>query len=328
MKVLVTGGAGYIGSHVVEMLVEQGYEVVVFDSLANGHREAVHSAAHFIQGDLTDKASIAAAFDAHHFDGVLHFASYIQVGESMEDPFKYFNNNVIGSTNLVEQAVKHQVQRFVFSSTANLYDTPKRVPISEDEALIPGSVYGETKFQTERVLMWAERVAGLRYCALRYFNASGAHPNGHIGEDHNPETHLIPRVLFVPLGKLEHITIYGDDYETPDGTAIRDYIHVMDLARAHLLALDALSAGSSRVYNLGSGKGFSVQEIIDVARAVTRHDIPTVIIPRRAGDLPVLIADNSRIRRDLGWEPEYDLRRIIETAWHWHQTHPEGYATG
>lgn len=326
MKVLVTGGAGYIGSHVVELLLAQGHEVVVLDNLSAGYRAAIHPDATFIQGDLLKPEDVAACFETHRFDGVMHFASHIQVGESMENPFKYLRENINGMMNLLDQTTQHGVKRFILSSTANLYDQPGRIPIDEDEPLIPGSVYGETKYVGERLLMWMDRIYGLKYCALRYFNASGAHPLGHIGEAHNPETHLIPLVLQVALGQREHVKIYGTDYDTPDGTCIRDYVHVIDLAEAHILALQALGDGESRVYNLGSGQGYSVREVIETCRLVTGHPIPTVDAPRRAGDLPRLVADSTRIKKELGWHPEFDdLRKIVETAWAWHQSHPHGY---
>lgn len=327
MKVLVTGGAGYIGSHVVEMLIENGYEVVVYDNLSAGHREAVHKDATLFVGDLMDTAQLASFFDQHApFDGVFHFASHIQVGESMQKPFKYLRDNIVGVMNLLEQVTQHGIKRFILSSTANLYDEPETIPINEEEPLIPGSVYGETKFVAERFLMWMDRVYGLKYCCLRYFNASGAHPNGHIGEAHDPETHLIPLVLQVAMGTREKISIFGTDYDTPDGTAIRDYIHVIDLAEAHLLAFDALKEGDSRVYNIGTGTGFSVQEVIQACRDVTGHSIPAEESPRRAGDLPSLVADSSKIKRELGWSPEFDnLHKIVESAWRWHNTHPKGY---
>ncbi len=326
MKVLVTGGAGYIGSHVVEQLLGRGYEVVVFDNLCAGHREAVHPQAQFSAGDLLNREHLAALFSAHRFEGVLHFASHIQVGESMKTPFKYLHDNILAVIYLLEAAAQHGVGRFILSSTANLYDAPTRIPIDEDEPLIPGSVYGETKFVAERLLLWMERIYGMKYCALRYFNAAGAHPDGHIGEDHRPETHLIPLVLQVALGQREHITVFGSDYATPDGTAVRDYIHVMDLADAHVLALEALADGRSRVYNLGNGAGHSVLQVIETARAITGHAIPVATGPRRAGDLPQLVADSRRIQQELGWQPRYaDLQTIIETAWRWHSTHPHGY---
>ncbi len=334
MKVLVTGGAGYIGSHVVELLIDQGHTVVVYDNLGAGFRQAVHKDAIFFEGDLMDEAQLAGFFSSHArddappFDGVFHFASHIQVGESMQNPFKYLRENVIAMMNLLEQVTKTDVKRFILSSTANLYDDPETVPINEDEPIIPGSVYGETKNFGERMLHWMDRVYGLKYCCLRYFNASGAHPLGHIGEAHNPETHLIPIVLQVALGQRDAVTIYGDDYDTPDGTCIRDYVHVIDLAEAHILALKALEDGDSRVYNLGSGNGYSVREVIETARKITGHPIPAIDGERRSGDLPRLVADSTRIKQELGWAPEFDdLGKIIETAWLWHQKHPHGYVS-
>lgn len=326
MKVLVTGGAGYIGSHVVHMLIERGYEVVVYDNLVNGNRQAVHQDATLIVGDLFDIPALKQTFDNHAFDGIMHFASEINVGESMEDPFKYFRNNVYTIINVLEQASAHHVNRFILSSTANLFDQPNRIPIDETEPLIPGSVYGETKFMSERLLAWMDRIYGMKYCCLRYFNACGAHPNGHIGEAHEPESHLIPLVLQVALGQRDEIKIFGTDYDTSDGTCIRDYVHVLDLASAHILALEALKDGDSRVYNLGSGTGYSVRDVIETVRKVTGHPIPVVEVGRRAGDLPSLVADSDKIGRELGWEPQYNsLQRIIETAWNWHKSHPNGY---
>lgn len=326
MAILVTGGAGYIGSHVVQMLIEDGYEVVVFDNLYAGFRQAVHGQATFIQGDLLDIDAINAVFDAHDFDGILHFASHIQVGESMKKPFKYLRDNINGQMNLLEVAAAHDVKRFILSSTAALFGDPERMPIDETEKLNPGSIYGETKYVGERLLRWMDELYGMKYCALRYFNACGAHPDGHIGEAHNPETHLIPLVLQVALGQREHISVFGQDYDTPDGTCVRDYVHVMDLARAHILALEALKDGQSRVYNLGSGQGFSVLEVIEACRAVTGHAIPAVMAERRAGDLDRLVADSAKIKSELGWQPAYDdLHKIVETAWTWHQAHPNGY---
>lgn len=326
MKVLVTGGAGYIGSHVVQSLIERGHEVVVYDNLVGGHREAVHPQAHLIEADLLDEAALKAVFSAHSFDGIMHFASHIQVGESMKNPFKYFRDNVFAVTYLLEHAIEAGVRRFILSSTANLYDNPAHVPITEDEQVIPGSVYGETKQSAERLLHWMDKIYGLKYCCLRYFNASGAHPDGHIGEAHDPETHLIPLVLQVALGQREHVYIYGTDYDTPDGTCVRDYVHVMDLADAHIRALEALQDGQSCVYNLGSGVGYSVREVVQTVEAVTGKPIPVIEAPRRDGDLPVLVADSTRIQQALGWQPEYDnLQKIVETAWKWHQSHPHGY---
>jgi UDP-glucose 4-epimerase len=326
MRVLVTGGAGYIGSHVVDSLIGRGYEVVVFDNLIAGHRGALHPQATFVQGDLLNIGQIRDAMDRYPVEGIFHFASHIQVGESMKNPFKYLRDNIDGMTNLLEVAMQHRIKRFILSSTANLYDAPQRIPISEEEPLIPGSVYGETKLYSEHALGWMDRIYGMKSCCLRYFNACGAHPNGHIGEDHRPETHLIPLVLQVALGRREKVQIYGTDYETPDGTCIRDYIHVLDLASAHILALEALGDGQSRVYNLGSGTGYSVLEVVETVRRVTGHAIPVEIAARRAGDLAVLVADSAKIKREMGWLPEYDnLQRIIETAWNWHRNHPNGY---
>ena len=326
MKVLVTGGAGYIGSHVVQLLIERDYEVVVFDNLIKGNRGAVHPDASLIVGDLRDRSALAALFAAHQFDGILHFASRIQVGESMRQPFDYLRDNVYTIINLLERASRHDVKRFILSSTANLYARPQRLPISENEALVPGSVYGESKYIAERLLDWMDRLYGINYCCLRYFNACGAHPDGHIGEAHEPETHLIPLVLQVALGQREAIEIYGTDYDTPDGACIRDYVHVLDLARAHILALEALADGESRVYNLGSGSGYSVREVIAAARSVTGQAIPAIEAPRRPGDLPVLVADSEKIGRELGWEAEFkSLDAIIQSAWNWHRRHPNGY---
>jgi UDP-glucose 4-epimerase len=327
--ILVTGGAGYIGSHVVYRLIEQGYPVVVFDNLSAGHRAAIHNDAMFVQGDLLDRSQVKALFEQYTFGGIMHFASRIQVGESMQNPFLYLRDNVQTAENVIEAATQHNVKRFILSSTANLFDQPNTVPIDENEPIIPGSVYGETKAFAERILYWMDRIYGLKYCALRYFNASGAHPSGVIGEDHHPETHLIPLVLQVALGQRERVTVFGSDYPTHDGTPIRDYIHVIDLADAHIRALEALRDGGSRAYNVGIGRGYTVHEVLETARAVTGHAIPTVIGERRAGDAAELVADNTRIMEELGWYPQYnDLRSIIETAWHWHQTHPHGYGDG
>ncbi len=326
MTILVTGGAGYIGSHVVQMLIERGYDVTVFDNLQAGHHQAVHTQATFVQGDLMNPDDLRKLFASQTFNGIMHFASHIQVGESMRAPFKYLRDNITGMVNLLEAAAKHDVKRFILSSTAALFGSPKQMPITEAEVLDPGSIYGETKYVAERLLRWMDDIYGIKYCALRYFNACGAHPDGHIGEAHDPETHLIPLVLQVALGQREHITVYGDDYDTPDGTCIRDYVHVLDLAQAHILALEALKDGESRVYNLGSGQGFSVLGVIETCRKVTGHAIPAQMGERRAGDLPRLVADSIKIKRELGWEPEYDdLEKIVATAWKWHQNHPTGY---
>jgi len=324
MKVLVTGGAGYIGSVTVERLVKAGEEVVVFDNLFQGHADAVHPDALFIQGDLADKEAIEAAVAEHRPDGIMHFASYTLVGESMERPFLYLRDNITNGLNLLESAVKHGVKRFILSSTANLFDDPEKMPIAETERIAPGSPYGESKNIMERYLYWMDRLYGMRYACLRYFNACGATEER--GEDHDPETHLIPLVLQVALGQREKITIFGDDYDTPDGSCVRDYIHVIDLAEAHILAMRALGDGPSRKYNLGNGRGYSVKEVIQTARDVTGHPIPAEIGPRRPGDPDILIASSDAIRRELGWRPQYaDLRAIMETAWRWHVAHPYGY---
>lgn len=323
MKVLVTGGAGYIGSVVTKQLITAGESVVVFDNLSQGHREAVHPEAEFVLGDLADRDDVDAVFATHRPDAVMHFASNTLVGESMEQPFLYLGDNVTNGLNLLRSAVDHGVQRFILSSTANLFDEPEAIPIDENECIVPGSPYGESKFILERYLHWLDRIYGFRYAALRYFNAAGA--STRYGEDHDPETHLIPLVLQVALGQREKITIFGDDYPTRDGSCVRDYVHVIDLAQAHILALHALDRGSRR-YNLGNGQGFSVKEVIEVAREVTDHPIPAEVTERRPGDPAILIAGSETIREELGWTPQYPaLRDIIETAWQWHQAHPHGY---
>jgi len=327
MKILVTGGAGYIGSIVVEELISQGDEVVVFDSLLTGHRGAVHPSAEFVQGDLSDRLAIKAVLDNHSFDGIMHFASYTLVGESMEHPFLYLGDNVRNALNLLEEAIDHGVKRFILSSSANLFDEPERIPIDEQERIVPGSPYGESKNIIERFLYWLDRTRGLRYAALRYFNAAGASPTGERGEDHDPETHLIPIVLQVALGQRDNVVIFGDDYPTRDGTCVRDYIHIVDLAQAHILALRALDQGS-RIYNLGNGQGYTVKEVVDTCRQVTGHPIPAKVGSRRPGDPASLVASSEKIRHDLGWEPKYpDLHTIVEHAWRWHRTHPNGYRT-
>jgi UDP-glucose 4-epimerase len=324
MKVLVTGGAGYIGSIVTERLVRQGADVVVYDNLSQGHAAAVDPGARLIEADLADVAQLEQVFARHGIDAVMHFAGHTLVGESWAKPFLYLGANVKHGVNLLEAAVAHGVDRFVLSSTANLFDRPERMPIEPGARIEPGSPYGESKYILERVLAWLARTSGLRYAALRYFNAAGA--SAERGEDHAPETHLIPLVLQVALGQRPEIQVFGADYPTPDGTCVRDYIHVLDLADAHLLALEALKHGS-RTYNLGNGQGFSVQQVIDVAREITGHAIPARVMDRRPGDPAVLIADASAARSELGWEPRHaDLRAIVESAWRWHQAHPRGYA--
>lgn len=324
MKLLVTGGAGYIGSATVEMLIDEGDEVIVFDNLYQGHRDAVHPQAIFVEGDLADKALVSATLAEHQPDGIMHFASRTLVGESMERPFLYLRDNIVNGLNLIESAVENGVKRFILSSTANLFDDPEQMPIAETERIVPGSPYGESKYMLERYLHWMDRLYDMRYACLRYFNACGATPTR--GEDHDPETHLIAIVLEVALGKRDKVMIFGDDYNTPDGTCVRDYIHIQDLAKAHILAMRDLDKGS-RKYNLGNGHGYSVREVIETARAVTGHPIPAEVGLRRPGDPDILIASSETINHDLGWTPRYPkLHDIIESAWKWHQAHPDGYA--
>ncbi|MFN2289820.1 MAG: UDP-glucose 4-epimerase GalE [Anaerolineae bacterium] len=323
MHILVTGGAGYIGSVVVEELVRRGDQVTVYDNLSQGHRAAVHPEAAFVQGDLADQDVLNSLLADQEFDAVMHFASNTLVGESMQKPFKYLGDNVTNGLNLLRAMVDHGVKRFILSSTANLFDRPARIPIDETEAIVPGSPYGESKFILERTLYWLDRVQVLRYAALRYFNAAGA--SRERGEDHDPETHLIPLILQVALGQRDHIVVFGSDYPTRDGTCVRDYIHIVDLAQAHILALDALDEGS-RTYNLGNGQGYTVREVIETAREVTGQDIPAMDGPARPGDPSTLVAGSARIRAELGWQPRYPaLRDIVGSAWEWHRAHPHGY---
>lgn len=324
MRVLVTGGAGYIGSVAVERLIAHGDEVIVYDNLYQGHQDAVHPEAVFVRGDLADRAAIDEVMRTHRPEAIMHFASYTLVGESWERPFKYLRDNVVNGLNLLESAVNHDVRRFILSSTANLFDDPEVIPIRATERIVPGSPYGESKNILERYLYWLDRAYGLRYACLRYFNACGA--TAERGEDHAPETHLIPLVLQVALGQRDHITIFGDDYDTPDGTCIRDYVHVIDLAEAHILAMNAIDNGS-RAFNLGNGRGYSVREVIEAARDITGHPIPAHVGPRRPGDPNILIADNQAIMSELGWQPQYnDLAAMIGSAWRWHQANPNGYS--
>ena len=323
MKILVTGGAGYIGSATVELLATTDHEIVVFDNLSKGHRAAVHPKATFVEADLADRAAIDAVFESHSIDAVMHFAAHSLVGESMQKPMLYLGDNVHCGVNLLESMLAHNVTRFVLSSTANLFDDPEHMPITEAERIVPGSPYGESKYILERILAWLGKTTDLRYAALRYFNAAGATETR--GEHHEPELHLIPRVLQVAQGIHEKISIFGDDYDTPDGSCVRDYIHISDLASAHLLALEALDGGS-RTYNLGNGQGFSVKQIVDASRRITGHPIPASIEPRRPGDPATLVASSDKIRSELGWQPKYpDVEQIIETAWRWHQANPQGY---
>lgn len=327
MTIMVLGGAGYIGSHTVYALIEQGMDVVVVDNLETGHIEAVHKDARFYQGDIRNREFIDSVFDREHIDAVIHFAANSLVGESMTDPLKYYDNNVNGTKVLLQSMVAHNIKKIVFSSTAATYGEPDRVPILETDRTEPTNTYGETKLSMEKMFKWTDVAHGVKYVSLRYFNACGAHESGQIGEAHSPETHLIPLVLQVPLGQREAINIYGDDYPTEDGTCIRDYIHVTDLAQAHILAVEYLMKGNdSNVFNLGNGVGFSVQEVVEVARKVTGHAIPAVITERRAGDPARLIASSEKAREVLNWNPQHaELEEIISSAWKWHSTHPKGY---
>ena len=327
MAILVLGGAGYIGSHTVYELIDAGRDVVVADNLLTGFRAAVHPKARFYQLDIRDRSALDELFTKEKIEGVIHFAASSPVGESMSDPLKYYDNNLHGTMVLLQAMVAHGVDKIVFSSTAATYGEPERVPILETDRTDPTNCYGETKLAMEHMMRWVSRAHGLKYVALRYFNACGAHPSGAIGEAHNPETHLIPLILQVPNGQREKISIFGDDYPTKDGTCIRDYIHVSDLAQAHILALDhLLQGGESDVFNLGNGVGFTVKEVIDVARAVTGHPIPAETCPRRAGDPAQLIASSKKAVEQLGWKPKYnDLNTIIASAWKWHSAHPRGY---
>lgn len=327
MAILVLGGAGYIGSHTVYELIDAGRDVVVADNLLTGFRAAVHPKARFYELDIRDRAALDQLFEKEQIEGVIHFAASSQVGESMSDPLKYYDNNLHGTMVLLQSMVAHGVDKIVFSSTAATYGEPERVPILETDRTDPTNCYGETKLSMEHMMRWVSQAHGLRYVALRYFNACGAHASGAIGEAHNPETHLIPLILQVPGGKREKISIFGDDYPTKDGTCVRDYIHVTDLAQAHILALDyLLKGGENNVFNLGNGVGFTVKEVIDVARAVTGHPIPAETCPRRAGDPAQLIASSEKAVKVLGWKPQYnDLNTIIASAWKWHSTHPKGY---
>ncbi|MDQ1300287.1 MAG: UDP-glucose 4-epimerase [Chloroflexota bacterium] len=323
MHVLVTGGAGYIGGVVAEHLLQAGHRVTIFDSLIKGYRAAVPAGTVFVQGDLHDRPVLDSLLETGKFDGIVHLAASIEAGESMREPGRYFYNNVAGSLSLIDAATAHGVPRFVFSSTAAVY-AGKDTPLTEDDRLAPANVYGNTKLMVEQILAWYARIKGLRYAALRYFNACGATLNR--GEAHRPETHLIPLVLQVALGQRSHAEIYGADYLTPDGTCIRDYIHVADLGQAHLLALEALARQPAIVCNLGNGAGYSVRQVIDVAREITGRPLPTVEKPRRPGDAPILVADAGKARALLGWQPRIPaLTEIVASAWEWHRTHPHGY---
>ena len=327
MAILVLGGAGYIGSHAVDQLVNKGYEVVVVDSLFTGHKAAVHEKAKFYEGDIRDKEFLNNVFEQEAIDGVMHFAAFSLVGESVEKPLMYFNNNVYGMQVLLEVMKDHDVKHIVFSSTAATYGEPEVVPISEDMPTNPQNPYGESKLMMEKMMKWCDNAYGMKYVALRYFNVAGAKADASIGEDHDPETHLVPIILQVALGQRDSLKIFGDDYATPDGTCIRDYVQVEDLIAAHILALEYLKAGNpSDAFNLGSNDGYSVKEMLEAARAVTGKEIPAEVVPRRAGDPAQLVAASEKARSILGWEPAYtDIKDIIRTAWNWHVSHPHGY---
>ncbi|MGA2503738.1 MAG: UDP-glucose 4-epimerase GalE [Anaerolineales bacterium] len=323
MNIFVTGGAGYIGSAAAQALLEAGHSVTVYDSLVTGYRAAIPQAARFFHDDLGDPAALAAALTSDKYEAVMHFAGFIEAGESMKDPGKFLKNNLANSLLLIETAVLAGVKRFVFSSTAAVYAS-NDLPLTEESGIDPANAYGFTKLAIEQALEWYRKIKGLHFAALRYFNACGAVPGR--GEAHQPESHLIPLVLKVALGQQESASIFGTDYPTPDGTCIRDYIHLADLISAHLLALEALGDNDRLVYNLGNGSGYSVREVIETARGVTGHPIPVVESPRRPGDAPRLVASSEKIRRELGWSPRHpELTDIISSAWQWHSTHPHGY---
>lgn len=326
-KILVLGGAGYIGCHTVSELIDEGYGVVVADNLSTGHWEAVHPDAKFYEGDIRDAKFLKKVMKKEKVDAVVHFAAFSIVGESMKDPLKYYDNNLGGTLNLLECMAECKIKYVVFSSSAAVYGEPEKIPICEDDTTDPTNTYGATKLAMEQMFKWTGKALGIRYVSLRYFNACGAHPDGRIGEDHDPETHLIPIVLRTALGERDRLTIFGDDYYTPDGTCIRDYIHVCDLARAHTAAVRYLmDGGASDIFNLGNGIGFSVKEIVSAAEDVVGKKIPSVTEGRRAGDPARLVASSEKAKRVLGWEPKYrDIREIIRTAWNWHSENPNGY---
>jgi len=326
MRVLVTGGAGYIGSVVADHLLRAGHTVTVLDNLIMGWREAVPAAAEFVHADTGDEAAIDSLFNSHQFDAVMHFAALIEAGESVKVPEQYFDNNSLRTLTLLRAMLRHQVRRFVFSSTAAVYGEPQIVPIPEDHPLAPTNAYGESKLIVEQMLAWFHRAHGFRYASLRYFNAAGATPAR--GEAHRSESHLIPLILQVPLGQREFISIFGSDYPTKDGTCVRDFIHIDDLASAHLLALQGLETNATLICNLGSGSGFTVREVIDIARQVTGHPIPVRKVSRRAGDPAVLIASSEKAQRLLGWRPQNsNVESIVRSAWEWHRSHPHGYCS-
>ena len=327
MRILVLGGAGYIGSHTASELVKAGHEVVIADNLVTGYRKAIPEGAKFYEGDLRDSDFLDNLFHQEKIDAVIHFAAYSLVGESVTNPLKYYDNNLCGTKVLLEAMVKNNVDKIVFSSTAATYGEPENIPILETDRTCPTNPYGETKLAMEKMFKWTAEAHGLRYVSLRYFNACGADESGEIGEAHTPESHLIPLILQVPNGKRETISIYGTDYDTPDGTCIRDYSHVTDLAQAHILAVKYLAnGGKSDIFNLGNGVGYSVREVIETARKVTGHPIPATETPRRAGDPARLVASSEKAKKILGWKPVHDsLEEIISSAWNWHKNHPNGY---
>lgn len=327
MKVLVCGGAGYIGSHAVAELIREKHDVLVFDNLETGHRKSVLREATFIEGDLRNIEDLRAIFTKYEVNAVMHFAANSLVGESVNNPLKYYENNVFGTLNILKVMAEHGVDKIVFSSTAATYGEPEQSPIIERFPTKPSNPYGETKLAAERMLHWSDQAHDIRYVSLRYFNVAGAHEKYSIGEDHNPETHLVPIILQVALNQRDHISIFGDDYSTPDGTCIRDYIHVLDLVKAHILALKYLDEGNtSNTFNLGNGHGFSVKEMIDAAREVTNHEIPSKMSARRLGDPAQLVASSEKAQKELGWQPEYNsIKEIIKTAWKWHSKYPQGY---
>lgn len=328
MSILLTGGAGYIGSHAVRYFLNQNEEVIVVDNLQSGHKSLNSiDIEHFYQIDLRDKEELDRVFKTHNIEAVIHFAANSLVGESMEKPYEYFHNNVYGMMCLLGVMKENNVKKIVFSSTAATYGEPKNIPISEENETNPTNTYGETKLAMEKMMKWFDQGYDIKYVSLRYFNAAGAHESGNIGEDHDPETHLIPLTLQVPLGQREKIYMFGDDYPTADGTCVRDYIHVMDLASAHFLALEYLRKDNqSEIFNLGNGNGYSVKEVIDAARKVTNHPIPAEVKARRAGDPAILIASSEKAKRILGWKPQFDsLEKIITDAWNWHKNNPDGY---
>lgn len=327
MRIFVVGGAGYVGGHCVRRLVAAGHDVTVYDNLSSGHREAVDPRARFVAGDLGDAARLDELFAAGHYDAAMHFAAFLNVGESVTEPLKYWHNNVANTLVLLECMRVHKVLRFIFSSTCAIYGVPEELPITEDLPKAPINPYGNTKLAVEWMLEHSAAAWGLGSVALRYFNASGAAADGTIGEDHDPEIHLIPIVLQVALGQRESVKVFGTDYPTPDGTCVRDYVHVEDLGEAHLKALEACECGRAMAFNVGTGSGASVREIIAAAREITGHPIRALDTDRRPGDPPALYANPSKIQRELGWSPRYrDIKSIISTAWQWHRAHPGGFA--